>query len=158
MDELWRFSLISWRVPGVEASCLRLQDNHAVQVPLLLACAWMAVRGVPPDKKLLIAMRQCVVPWEMRLRALRDLRREAASQSAWQEWKRLLGDAELEAERLVLAELEQLLQAYPRASESAAPVLEWLLVMCADSPQTDELVAELAQLSSLLSDRWRPSA
>lgn len=154
MDELWRFSLTSWRVPGVEASCLRLQDNHAVQVPLLLACAWLAVRGVPPDKTLLIAMRQHVAPWELRLQALRGLRREAALQPEWREWKRLLSDAELEAERLLLAELEQLLQAHPRASDAAAPVLEWLLVMCADSPQTDELVAELAQLSSLLTDKW----
>ena len=158
MDDLWRFALSSWRIPGVEESCLQLQDKHGFQVALLLAGAWLACRGTVPDAAMVKAMQDRLAPWKVRLQSLRGLRREASTQAAWQEWKRLLADAELEAERLALSDLEQLLQAYPRAGENAQPVLEWFLLINGEAQPATERLAALSQLASLLTDKWCPPA
>lgn len=41
----WDFSLEFYRRPGVAEACLALQDRHAIDVNLLLACLWMGRQG-----------------------------------------------------------------------------------------------------------------
>ena len=42
---LWRFSLRVYRAEGVEAACLRLQDDHGADVNLVLFCCWLGAAG-----------------------------------------------------------------------------------------------------------------
>ncbi len=153
MDDLWRFALAAWRVPGVERISLGLQDQHHFQVPILLAAAWLGLRGVEPDRQLLASLRASADAWQPRLLALRSLRREASTTPAWQEWKRLLADAELEAERLLLSEMAALLQAHPRSSHAVTPVLEWLLLCAQDTPD-NAVLQLLTALADVLAAHW----
>jgi uncharacterized protein (TIGR02444 family) len=41
----WDFSLDFYRRHGVAESCLALQDRHALDVNLLLACLWLGAQG-----------------------------------------------------------------------------------------------------------------
>lgn len=154
MDDLWRFSLNAWRLPGVERVCLQLQDQHDAEVALLLAAAWNALQGVTPDPSLLVLMRAPGQHWRSRLDTLRTLRREASSQPHWQEWKRLLADAELEAERLLLEDISQQLQARPRDRTDVCAVLEWLLLAVEESGDNPQRLALLSELADLLLAQW----
>jgi uncharacterized protein (TIGR02444 family) len=40
-NELWRFSLAVYAQPGVEPLCLKLQDQHRVNINILLSNAWL---------------------------------------------------------------------------------------------------------------------
>ena len=42
---LWRFSLRVYGVEGVEAACLRLQDEYGADVNLVLFCCWLGAAG-----------------------------------------------------------------------------------------------------------------
>ena len=45
-NPLWTFSLVVYAEPGVQEECLVLQERHALDVNLLLLCAYAGVRGV----------------------------------------------------------------------------------------------------------------
>jgi uncharacterized protein (TIGR02444 family) len=44
-DELWTFSLDLYAHPGIAAACLRLQDEHGLDINVLLLCCWLAQSG-----------------------------------------------------------------------------------------------------------------
>lgn len=76
-NPFWDFSLAVYRLPGVAATCLRLQDEAGVDVNLLLYFCWLAtVRAAALDEA---AIRQAVArtgAWrEDVVRPLRALRR-----------------------------------------------------------------------------------
>jgi uncharacterized protein (TIGR02444 family) len=44
-NPLWDFAIEMYARPGVEAACLRLQDEAGLDVMLLLFCLWLAAAG-----------------------------------------------------------------------------------------------------------------
>jgi uncharacterized protein (TIGR02444 family) len=73
---LWEFSLACYARPGVADACLHLQDQHGVNVNLLLWCAWLDVRGQTLDAASLHTAQKRIRGWdEHYVIPLRRLRR-----------------------------------------------------------------------------------
>lgn len=103
----WRFSLATYRKPGVAEACLALQDGHGVDVNVLLFVMWLGTQGRRLDGVAIQRVRDeavgwardVVVPLRLVRRSLKDappLVEAAAAQVFRTQVKRL----ELEAERL----------------------------------------------------------
>ncbi|MFD2181973.1 TIGR02444 family protein [Rhodoplanes azumiensis] len=103
----WRFSLATYRKPGVAETCLALQDGHGVDVNVLLFVMWLGTQGRCLGGAAMQRVRDeaagwardVVVPLRAVRRRLKDappLVEAAAAQAFRSEVKRL----ELEAERL----------------------------------------------------------
>ncbi len=108
-EGFWDFSLRSYRQAGVAELCLALQDQHGLDVNLLLVCCWAGANGVrlSPDQvnDLVSAgepwQRQVVIP----LRAVRRALKRCPSASAIA-LRQAVKANELEAERLQQATME----------------------------------------------------
>ncbi|OAE12099.1 TIGR02444 family protein [Pseudomonas simiae] len=130
--DLWSFALSTYARPGVEAACLRLQDQGA-DVCLLLCGAWLERRGVALEPERIQALQQVALPWQKNvvepLRQMRAQWRAMAQQdlplAALRERVKSL---ELEAERELLARLEVLAQAWPTEEGDQLGWLEGLAV------------------------------
>ena len=128
--DLWSFALSTYARPGVEAACLRLQEQGA-DVCLLLCGAWLEQRGVAPDPQRVQALQQLARPWQAHviepLRRVRVQWRAMAQQdeqlAALRERVKTL---ELDAERQLLMRLEALTQTWPPDASSHSPWLEGL--------------------------------
>lgn len=82
-NSFWRFSLRTWRAPGVQQACLALQERCGADVNLLLFCGWTGQQGraLDPDS-LRLAISQ-VGAWQSEVIApLRLARRGLKHQSA----------------------------------------------------------------------------
>ena len=129
--DLWSFALSTYARPGVEAACLRLQEQGA-DVCLLLCGAWLERRGVALEAERIHALREVAQPWRKAvvepLRQLRAQWRNMAQQdlplAALRERVKAL---ELEAEREVLARLEALALAWSTREERQPKWLEGLM-------------------------------
>jgi uncharacterized protein (TIGR02444 family) len=112
---LWPFAVHVYALPGVSELCLRLQDEHRLDVGVLLAILWRSCRGVAVDAAALDRMRAAAAPLQARVRELRALRVAVGSDRAheprWQETYEHLKAAELAAERVELSVLEATLAA-----------------------------------------------
>lgn len=121
---LWEFAIATYEQPGIAPLCLRLQDEHACDVNLLLCCLWHGrYFGVIEEARLREALTWSG-PWQERLVApLRDARRwlkpletgDSKGQSL-AELRAQIKACELAGERLQLEKLEAILE----PGESAA--------------------------------------
>ncbi len=126
--DLWSFALSTYARPGVEAACLRLQEQGA-DVCLLLCGAWLEHRGVALTYERIQALTQIAGPWQKQviepLRQVRVQWRTLAQQdeqlAALRERVKAL---ELEAERGLLTRLEALAQNWLSAEVSGGQ--KWL--------------------------------
>jgi uncharacterized protein (TIGR02444 family) len=86
-NSFWHFSLRTWRVPGVQAACLALQEHCGADVNLLLFCGWTGREGRELDRRDLRQAIRCVGNWQneviapLRL-ARRGLKRQRAGTAA----------------------------------------------------------------------------
>jgi len=107
---LWPFALHAYALPGVGALCLRLQDEHGLDVDVLLAILWQACRGAPIDDAAIDRLLVAVAPVRARVREIRALRHTVGSdrvlEPRWHETYEHLKAAELAAERVELSMLE----------------------------------------------------
>jgi uncharacterized protein (TIGR02444 family) len=128
--DLWNFALSCYARPGVEQTCLHLQDGGA-DVCLLLCALWLERRGVNADEERLGQLRGVAEPWQRQVvQPLRELRRgwKSAAQLDPQQarLREQIKALELEAERELLTRLERLTQGWP-ATEMPTGWLELLL-------------------------------
>ncbi|MBV4453357.1 MULTISPECIES: TIGR02444 family protein [Pseudomonas] len=132
--DLWSFSLSTYARPGVEAACLRLQEQGA-DVCLLLCGAWLEQRAVAATAERIQALKQIAGPWQTQvIEPLRQVRRQ------WRETaqhdKNLAGlrervkALELDAERQLLTRLEALAQLWP--TDDAITQQPWLEGLAAE--------------------------
>lgn len=121
---LWDFAVRAYAREGVAALCLRLQDEHDLDVDVLLAALWLARRGQGWDEPSLDRALEAAAPVRRRVLELRALRRAVGGQRelepAWQPTYEHLKDAELAAERLELERLELALTHGALAPDPAA--------------------------------------
>lgn len=125
---LWPFAVHVYALPGVSGLCLRLLDEHGLDVAVLLAILWRACRGALVDDAALERALLVAAPVQARVLELRTLRQAVGSDRAtdprWQETYEHLKAAELAAERLELSMLEACLvseASQSQTSTSTAP-------------------------------------
>jgi uncharacterized protein (TIGR02444 family) len=74
-NPFWQFSLTVYAIPGVEQECLGLQQRHAVDVNLLLACAWCGTKGLRLNTEHLDHLIKASCAWQAEVvRPLRHTR------------------------------------------------------------------------------------
>ena len=105
---LWDFSISVYRLEGVAAACLNLQERHSIDINLLLFCLWLghSGRGALSEDEVLAVMAASD-RWHRKIvKALRFVRRtlkdgfEQAPEALRQRLRAEVQAAELDAEHL----------------------------------------------------------
>ena len=147
---IWEWAIGVYARPGVAETCLRLQDDHAQNVPLLLWAAW--ARAADPQQ--LARAAATARNWEAMavgpLHAVRRALKPAAppvDDVARERLRSAVKAAELQAERVLLETLEALATDRPTGAPSA---LEALRAASAawGPPASDNALAALARALS----------
>lgn len=126
MSRFWEWSQAAYSRPKASAILLRLQDEFALNVNILLWCCWCAVtHGAPSELALRKAAdltdgwsREVTAPLRAARRALKAAPKEAGEEAVG--LRASVKSAELEAERIEQAMLERL------ALDALAPARETL--------------------------------
>jgi uncharacterized protein (TIGR02444 family) len=127
----WDFSLRVYSQPEVERCCLTLQDEHGLDVNLVLLATWAAGTGRVLDPTLAARLRQIGDDYQAAvMRPLREARRALKSQRVTPalspilaERRRLLLALELDLERLEQVQLEALTSPVADDAEAAGDAL-----------------------------------
>ena len=142
-SDLWSFSLATYARPGVEPACLQLQTAGA-NVCLLLCGLWLEQRGVICDEQRVSLLQTLTEPWDTEVvQPLRTLRMQwkarAVDDGVLKGMREQVKALELEAERHLLWQLEQVAQDWPHDDASASG--QWLesLAGSTASPNRDAL-------------------
>jgi uncharacterized protein (TIGR02444 family) len=123
-NPFWTFSLALYRQPGIDRACLALQDEHNLDVNLLLYACFAASRGEVLEDHAVAGLDAAVSAWrEAVLRPLRDLRRLAGDQFGEQGVRQSLLEAELAAERAQQDRIWAALSPAQRAGQDSAECL-----------------------------------
>lgn len=143
-DKLWQFALDVYGVEGVSAELLEVQNRCGADVCIGLTAAYAASHGSVPDVATLAAWDAAIKDWRRtvvrRLRAVRTaIKAEAATSSKVGGLRRVVLDAEVQAERLQLAKLA----AHLRAS---------VLSSIAHREERDRVIAAIANAMMLWTD------
>jgi len=105
------FAIRVYSAAGIAEACLELQDNAGVDVPLLLFCGWYAVYGGTMPHDVFLSVRQSAQELsEQVIRPLRSARRwmkNRRDDEAWNGLRDSIKQAELNAELLLLDQLQQ---------------------------------------------------
>jgi uncharacterized protein (TIGR02444 family) len=116
--DLWRFAISVYGAEGVSEDCLKLQEAFGVDVPVILCTLWMATRGNALDPDGMARLAAAVGPWHDEVvKALREVRRHLKNGPApalndrTEILRNAVKAAELNAERLELAVLAELVEA-----------------------------------------------
>jgi uncharacterized protein (TIGR02444 family) len=126
-ESLWNFSCSFYAKRLVEARCLQLQDEHGVNVDLLLWCLWLERRQLCLTAAMLSIAKAAIDPWDKHyVQALRKLRRSMKVESEHNlekllPLKQAIRDAELLAEKCILAELETLSNEFKPSRNKIVP-------------------------------------
>lgn len=115
-NPLIRFSLTLYGEPGVEQACLTLQDDHGLDIPIILLCAWVGRYGVKLSQDSLHRIDAAIRPWrDTVVVPLRSMRRRlkmdlgGIDADTAMDLRRQIKDAELSAELLALDHLYKLM-------------------------------------------------
>ncbi|MGH1485405.1 MAG: TIGR02444 family protein [Cellvibrionaceae bacterium] len=117
-SSLWDFAIDLYNKPGVETTCLQLQDEHGFDIPLLLFCCWAGWRYGAVSVEQLQPVINFSQEWsEQNIQPLRDMRRAMkygysqqwpVDQSDYEDLRQQVKKAELMSERFLLEGLEKL--------------------------------------------------
>jgi uncharacterized protein (TIGR02444 family) len=120
-DALWEYALGVYRRPGVEAACLRLQDEAGLDVLMLLFCLWAAREHGRLGAQAMARALTALAPWSDGVIApLRAARRRLKTDMPDQaELRRAIGDCERKAERQACVALGACLP------PAGAPSVDW---------------------------------
>ncbi len=127
-NPFWRYSLRTYRLPGVEAAFLALQDDAGTDTNLLLWCCWHASLGRALDRRTLRRAMAATARWQADVivplrRARRSLKRSPQGlPDGWAgELRQRIGAVELDMEYAEQRALFELAQTLPPAARSSAP-------------------------------------
>lgn len=127
---LWDDAVGRYARPGVEAACLRLQDDHGQCAPLLLWRLWTIDQRRPVSAVLLVEAAQVARAWsEAAITPLRSARRRLKGalppidDDARTSLREAVQSLELQAERALLEALEALTPPSDGVPSAPAPAL-----------------------------------
>jgi len=134
-SDLWNFSLDLYARPGVEQSCLALQEAGA-SVCLLLCGLWLEQRGVACDEQRLQQLQRLAEPWDKQVvQPLRTLRTQwkadAVQDPDLTHLREQVKKLELEAERCLLERLEAVAADWPGSQQNDSA--RWLQGLAASA-------------------------
>jgi len=111
VTELKTFAVRVYSAPGVSDACLALQDEQAVDVPLMLFAGWYGVHaGVMPDEVFEPAQQLSQQLGQNLIYPLRRIRRwmkNGLGDDHWHQLREAIKRNELDAELMLLAQLQQ---------------------------------------------------
>ena len=147
-SDLWSFACTCYARPGVEQTCLHLQQQGQ-DVCLLLCALWLEQRGIASEPTGLRQLQDISQPWQrdvvQPLRELRQRWREPAlSSPALAQLREQIKATELAAERELLDRLEDLTKTWPAAK--AGQGSQWLDQLCEDRDAQQLLRAAASSL------------
>jgi uncharacterized protein (TIGR02444 family) len=128
-ESLWDFSLALYAQPGVADCCLQLQDEHGVNVNVLLWCVWLGVRGYELDQAQLDEALDSIQGWHSRyVQPLRALRRQmklefGVKDEGVEAVRTSIKQAELQAERQLQFWLEQRVDSREASSKDGRQIV-----------------------------------
>jgi uncharacterized protein (TIGR02444 family) len=151
-NPFWEYSKAHYARDGVARACLSLQDEHGLDVNMLLYAAWLASEGRRADRGHIEALSRDVGPWRERvIEPLRSLRRQWRDYGPVSPLRDRLKDLELEAERVQQDRMLAFYRASPPPHCDTADV-ETNLCLVAEStlPGPDGWGPAVRRLSRLL--------
>ncbi|VAW57254.1 hypothetical protein MNBD_GAMMA07-1351 [hydrothermal vent metagenome] len=74
-SEFWNYSAQIWSLPEVETLCLNLQNNHAINVNILLYCYWIGAKKCILNEDDIQILLDTAQPWQTIIAPLRDSRK-----------------------------------------------------------------------------------
>ncbi len=132
-SSFWDWALKAYSAPGVQETCLQLQDGTGQNVPLLLWAAWSAATGRRLDEDAVEGACDCARAWdETAVAPLRALRRTLKGvnpdidDAARESLREAVKTVELAAERHLMAGLEALA---PAPSGPPRPAIDALVAV-----------------------------
>ncbi|MCO7515318.1 TIGR02444 family protein [Pseudomonas guariconensis] len=152
--DLWRHALALYGQPGVEAACLELQALGG-DVCLLLCGTWLQAGNVQPDAERVHALRSLAEPWQRQvvapLRVLRQQwRADAQDDAHLAVLREQVKGLELEAERTLLARLQEQARAWPAGPDG--PTDDWLAWLAPDQARGHDALHRLRVAAEALQD------
>jgi uncharacterized protein (TIGR02444 family) len=176
MISLWTFACKLYNKPTVKNTCLQLQENYGVDVPLLLASCWVVECGGVLSCKQVSILQDIATQWQTQsIQPLRALRQQmkltipTAYSAAWMLVREQVKTTELLAEQQLLQILESSIQQYILSSEENSLTTETLtndehmyidrlvdtifrfVPVLAESPESNTAVADI--VASVVSER-----
>jgi len=127
-ENFWAFSLAVYGRPEVERACLALQFDHALDVNVVLFCAWAGELGMSLDQATFAEHIAAAGQWqELAVKPIRGIRRRlkdltvaGLSLEGRDALRATVKSAELQAERLEQSVLVTTLAGLPTGVSSAA--------------------------------------
>ena len=151
---LWHFALRLYAVDEVRAACLMLQDDFDADVPAMLFAAWAGARGSLLNAAEFARIDAARAPWrEEVIEPLRMVRRRLrtgpapAPSGVTATLRETVKRAELEAERIALAEWEAAGASLPRGADPQGAVRGNLATALAHYSPDAEAGAALERLA-----------
>jgi len=146
---IWEWALEAYARPGVAQTCLKLQDEHGQNVPLLLWGVWASAGDASLIARAAVTARDWDAMAVSPLRAIRRALKSAAppvDDERREAVRSQVKAVELQAERVLLETLEQL----TGDSEASASPLDALKAASAawGSAAPDDALAALAKALS----------
>lgn len=143
--DLWNHALALYARPGVQSTCLTLQDLGG-DVCLLLCATWLQARGVAVSPARVQALREIAEPWQRQVVGpLRELRQHwrapAQDDAALATLRTQVKALELEAERTLLARLQACAQQWPTGP--SGPRDDWLEGLAPDQALGHDALLQL---------------
>ncbi len=74
-SEFWNYSTQIWTLPNVESICLELQNEHDINVNLMLYCCWVGDKNLSLNDDDLQILLDTIQPWQTMIKPLRDSRK-----------------------------------------------------------------------------------
>jgi uncharacterized protein (TIGR02444 family) len=146
--KLWDFALVAYARDDVREACLKLQDRDGQSVCLLLWAGWAASESRPLPPETLASALAAARQWEHGvtgpLRAARRMLRSHGHAAL----AGTVGAAEIEAERLLLVQLEGLTPPPKASAVNQLSVLVAVTSAWAPLPAPDRLDALAQALAS----------
>lgn len=75
-NELWHFSLAIYAQPGVEPLCLKLQDQHGVNINIVLSNAWLFSQQRRLSTSQWQVLETTIAPFTQTINGIRKYRRQ----------------------------------------------------------------------------------
>lgn len=128
-NAFWRFSLRTYRLAGVAAACLALQERWGADVNLVLYCCWLGRAGRALDRRSLRSAGAAVSRWQAEvIKPLRQARRamkqapKGLSAELSAHFRKRIGALELDLEYVEQCLLARAAQSLPRSGRTQSPV------------------------------------